>query len=91
MVPSIASAVFTSWELLEFSVVNIPANPAALALAVKNKSLKLSAELMAAFDVRRVPVSDVRRILEVKRIAPDYDMAIREEMARSMGLMCVPD
>jgi len=39
-----ATRVYDKWDLLEFSAVPVPANPEALALAVKTKELSLSAE-----------------------------------------------
>lgn len=39
-----ARYVFDEWELLEFSVVPVPANPEALATAVKTKEIALSKE-----------------------------------------------
>jgi HK97 family phage prohead protease len=46
--------MFTKWELTEFSPVTVPANPEALALAVKNKSIRLSDELKQCLHVEEV-------------------------------------
>lgn len=43
--------VYDKWELLEFSAVPVPANPEALAVAVKTKELNLSDELKDQLDV----------------------------------------
>jgi HK97 family phage prohead protease len=43
--------IFDEWELLEFSVVPVPANAEALALAVKTKGLKLSDESIKALGI----------------------------------------
>ena len=40
-----ANWIFDKWELLEFSPVTVPANPEALAIAVKSKSITLSDDL----------------------------------------------
>jgi HK97 family phage prohead protease len=40
-----ASLIYDEWELLEFSAVPVPANPEALATAVKSKTLSISKEL----------------------------------------------
>ena len=40
-----ARSIIDEWELLEFSVVNVPANPDALAAAINGKSITLSKEL----------------------------------------------
>ncbi|KKN71413.1 hypothetical protein LCGC14_0421350 [marine sediment metagenome] len=40
-----ASRIFDEWELLEFSAVPVPANPEALATAVKTKEISVSKEL----------------------------------------------
>ncbi len=40
-----AEWIFTEWELLEFSPVTIPANPDALAIAIKANDITLSKEL----------------------------------------------
>jgi HK97 family phage prohead protease len=62
--PDLAEArfIFTVWELLEFSVVGVPANAEALALAVKNKSITIS--------------DDLRDELHVKEIEEDEEILI---------------
>ena len=46
--PELADArrIFDKWELLEFSAVPVPANPSALATAVKTKGIAVSDELL---------------------------------------------
>lgn len=39
-----AKRIYDKWELLEFSAVPVPANPEALAIAVKSKGIELSQE-----------------------------------------------
>ena len=46
-----ARFIFDKWELLEFSAVPIPANPEALATAVKSKSLKIGDEMKGLLDI----------------------------------------
>ena len=41
-----ANRIFDDWDLLEFSAVPVPANPDALATAVKSKSIELSEKLI---------------------------------------------
>jgi len=43
--------IYDKWELLEFSPVPVPANPEALAVAVKAKELNLSDELIEQLDI----------------------------------------
>jgi len=45
--PELATAnrIYDDWELLEFSIVPVPANPEALAAAIKGKSIIVSEEL----------------------------------------------
>lgn len=42
--------IYDEWELLEFSAVPVPANPEALAIAVKSHDVTLSKELLSDFD-----------------------------------------
>ncbi len=42
--------IYDEWELLEFSAVPVPANPEALATAVKSHDVTLSKELIADFE-----------------------------------------
>ena len=51
--PELADAwrIFDEWELLEFSVVPVPANQEALATAVKKKELKLSDSTLEDMDL----------------------------------------
>jgi len=46
--------IFDKWELTEFSPVTVPANPEALALAVKSKALTLSDEVKIALEVHEI-------------------------------------
>lgn len=54
--PDLADArfIFDEWELLEFSPVVVPANPEALATAVKNKSIKISKALRKELNVEEI-------------------------------------
>jgi len=42
-----AQRIYDEWELLEFSIVPVPANPEALALAIKNKQISISKEMQS--------------------------------------------
>lgn len=53
-----ARFIFDEWELLEFSPVTVPANPEALAQAVKNKSISLSDEMITELKVEAVEEID---------------------------------
>lgn len=59
--PILADArfIFDKWELLEFSPVTVPANPEALAQAIKSKSIKLSEDLITELKVSPVPEAEV--------------------------------
>ena len=46
-----AKYVFDDWELLEFSPVNVPSNPDALAYAIKTKAITLSPETMKELNI----------------------------------------
>jgi HK97 family phage prohead protease len=46
-----ARRIYDEWELLEFSAVPVPANPEALALAVKTKDVTISPEVRKALGV----------------------------------------
>ena len=46
-----ARRIFRKWELLEFSAVPVPANPEALAVAVKGHKVELSAETLTELNV----------------------------------------
>lgn len=54
--PDLAEArfIFDEWELLEFSPVVVPANPEALATAVKNKSIKISKALKEELKIKEI-------------------------------------
>ena len=51
--PDLAEAfwIFDEWELLEFSPVSVPANPEALALAIKSNDINLSDEMKKELEV----------------------------------------
>lgn len=50
-----ARRIYDEWELLEFSAVPVPANPEALALAVKTKDVTISPEIREALGVEEEP------------------------------------
>lgn len=54
--PNLADArfMFTAWELLEFSIVGVPANAEALAQAVKSKSIAISDEMKECLHVEEI-------------------------------------
>ena len=51
--------IISKWELLEYSAVPIPANPEALALAVKNKEIKLSPETTKELDLEEIFIAEI--------------------------------
>lgn len=53
-----ASRIFDEWELLEFSAVPVPANPEALATAVKTKQIELSKETRDLLDIPEIFVPE---------------------------------
>ena len=56
--PILADArfIFDEWELLEFSPVTVPANPEALATAVKTKALSISEDLQKELHLDAIEV-----------------------------------
>jgi HK97 family phage prohead protease len=68
--------IISKWELLEYSAVPIPANPEALALAVKNKSITLSEETTKELDLDEIFIAD-----DVVAVVPDKEPAIVTEAA----------
>lgn len=70
--PDLADARFwyTKWELTEFSPVTVPSNPDALAIAVKNKNISLSKELLQELEIE---------VEEVKTLAFEVDNADTDE------------
>ena len=56
--------IITSFELLESSVVSIPANPLALMQAISAKSINLSPETITALDLKIIPVIDAPVVSE---------------------------
>lgn len=54
-----ARRIYDKWELLEFSAVPVPANPEALATAVKAKSIELSDEMLDDLDFESFEIKDV--------------------------------
>jgi len=77
--PALADArfIFTKWELLEFSPVAIPANPDALAQAIKSKSVNVSDELIKAMDIElteEIPFEEIK--IPVSEIAPKKAMKV---------------
>ncbi len=54
--PDLADAfwIFDEWELLEFSPVTVPANPEALATAVKNKTITISKALKEELKIKEI-------------------------------------
>lgn len=51
-----AKRIYDKWELLEYSPVPVPANPEALATAVKSKGIELSQETQDELGVEKVTV-----------------------------------
>jgi HK97 family phage prohead protease len=56
--PELAEArkIISDWELLEFSAVPVPANPEALAQAIKIKEIELSSDLIEQLDIDDIEV-----------------------------------
>ncbi len=84
--PMLAEARFiiTKWELLEFSPVTIPANPEALAQAVKSKTLTISDDLRKELKVQEIEdektddvlisVSEFKENTEKIEVDPIYEV-----------------
>jgi len=70
-----AQYIYDKWELLEFSPVTIPANPEALAVAIKNKELLLSDEIKNDLEIDLVEREfDDELEMEIEEIdEPDDD------------------
>jgi HK97 family phage prohead protease len=64
--PDLADArfIFDSWELLEFSVVTVPANAEALATAIKSKSISLSEDMKEQLHIEHEKAIEVDEIEE---------------------------
>ena len=67
--------IITGFELLESSIVSIPANPLALMQAISSKSINLSKETITALDLKIIPVIDTPVVSEplnapVKEVIP---------------------
>lgn len=65
--------IFSEWELLEFSAVAVPANPEALATAVKNHDIELSEPLELEFSVG--DMSEKLREVANKIIEKHFDLS----------------
>jgi HK97 family phage prohead protease len=80
--------VIRSWELLEFSVVSVPANPEALALAVAKgyhpDTLKClgfnNSEMNDAIEIKQIEIEQIEEVVElialVDRIEPKFARVI---------------
>ena len=77
-----ARRIYDEWELLEFSAVPVPANPDALAMAVKTKDLDLSKETadeMGVEDDSEVIYATASSEDEVVTIAADGEVKIESD------------
>ena len=69
-----ASRIFRKSELVEFSVVNVPANPDALVTAIRKGNLSLSAATLKHFfgveptAVEPQPIRDIKRVVTITRV-----------------------
>lgn len=63
-----ASRIFRKSELVEFSIVNVPANPEALISAVRKGNLSLSEKTLKQFGVTIKPVIENKSTTAIKRI-----------------------
>lgn len=64
-----ARRIYDNWELLEFSIVPVPANPDALAAAIKSKGLTISKELQDELGIDEVTYyadTDIANAVEEK-------------------------
>ena len=74
--------IITSFELLESSVVSIPANPLALMQAISAKSINLSPETITALDLKIIPVIDAPVVSEPLVVAGiDVNAPVKEVIA----------
>ncbi len=78
--PELADArrIYDKWELLEFSVVPVPANPAALATSVKSKSITISDELIKVLGVK------IEDAIPKQPVEPD-EFALTQDELDDMG------
>lgn len=77
-----ARRIYDEWELLEFSAVPVPANPDALAMAVKTKDLDLSKETadeMGVEDDSEIIYATASSEDEVVTIAADGEVKIESD------------
>lgn len=82
---AVVRRIISKWELLEFSAVPVPANPEALALAVKNKSVTLSEETTKELELDEIFIAEADKTAEPAKIEPvieqkkDAEIIIQEE------------
>ena len=75
--PELADArfIYDEWELLEFSPVTVPANPEALATAVKSKSISISDDLKKELHIEiEVIESEEIEVKEEEILIPVVDI-----------------
>jgi HK97 family phage prohead protease len=79
-----ASRIYDNWELLEFSAVPVPANPEALATAVKSKGIKLSEKTITELGI------DETTYYEDTEVADAVEKSIEEEAKTEPPKILVP-
>jgi hypothetical protein len=80
--PLLADArfLFTKWELLEFSPVTVPANPDAIAQAIKSKALNLSDSMIEELHIKVDEIEEEQEILlPIKEISRKMNVEIQVE------------
>ena len=77
--PRLAEArfIYDEWELLEFSPVTVPANPEALAQAVKSKSVAISKNMLETLKVEIIEDEPI----EVKELDDEEDEDVKISMS----------
>lgn len=72
--------IITKFELLESSIVSIPANPEALMQAISAKSITLSEDTIKELDLPKVVVVEKPiEVKEVEQVKPEVVVEVKEE------------
>lgn len=91
--PVLADArfIYDEWELLEFSPVTVPANPEALATAVKSKSISLSKDLITELKIDVEAVGNAQILTEEEEKAVDVMIPVTEISEKKVSVLPIFD
>jgi len=86
-----ARFIYDEWELLEFSPVTVPANPEALATAVKSKSISLSKDLITELKIDVEAVGNAQILTEEEEKAVDVMIPVTEISEKKVSVLPIFD